>query len=869
MPPAFAVRVLPRASRARVLPVLAGLFALTGLFALAAPGPARAQSDEAAWALLPDVAPSGRGIAYDSARHRLLMFGGFDEPLYRNEVWAFDLAAPAAGWRHVVTVGTPPPGRVNASAFYDPLADRLLVIGGEDRFTVRADLVWQLALAGTPTWSEITPSGTPPPARVGRAVAFDPTTSRVMVFGGYFGAATNETFVLSLQGPPAWAQVSTPDQTPSARYFAAATFDPSRARFVLFGGWGASGTQPSDAWGLTLDPWPAWTRISGGSPAVGAPTVFHDPVNDRLVFYNLSGGAPEAWAVDYATGAVSLLPAAALPAGLIGPACVPAAVGDGALLVARGPLDDVWRLPLAAAGGWTKLAESDADPGPRFSHTVVFDAPRDRLVLFGGRGNWQSRIHRETPVFGDVMTRSHDGVWRRLVPLGGGPSARHEHTAIYDPVRERMIVFGGQTGDGAAPASSEVWALSLAGTPAWTKLNPAGPGPPARWGHAAAYDAARDRMLVFGGGAGTSLYADTWALSLGPAPAWSLVAPAPPTAPPLALWPRVDAGAVVDPAGDRLIVTGGGTHDEAMRLSDQWALNLTGDPVWQPLGTGAMAPGALRGHAALYDAAGARMLAIGGGLDEERVWELSLAGAPEWREIAAGGERPRVRRDAGAALDPARAEVAVIGGRGVCDLPPHECVYTWRGLADAWSLALAAPTPTAASLVSARAFAGRVELTWDVRGESGAVLVERRSAGGAWAGLGEAWPGGDGLVRWTDGAVTPGARFGYRLVLSGGRAAGETWIEVPATARLAMAGPRPNPAFGEVAVEFTLADDAAATLEVYDVGGRRVAARDLGAIGAGRHVVRLGEGRALAAGVYLFVVRQGGATATARGVVAR
>jgi len=64
---------------------------------------------------------------------------------------------------------------------------------------------------------------------------------------------------------------------------------------------------------------------------------------------------------------------------------------------------------------------------------------------------------------------------RRDRPAGNarGPSG------VYDPVRQRMIVFGGQP-DLVVVANStpQVWELSLAGTPSWTALTTwESPGP--------------------------------------------------------------------------------------------------------------------------------------------------------------------------------------------------------------------------------------------------------------------------------------------------------------------------------------------------------------------------------------------------------
>jgi sugar lactone lactonase YvrE len=82
---------------------------------------------------------------------------------------------------------------------------------------------------------------------------------------------------------------------------------------------------------------------------------------------------------------------------------------------------------------------------------------------------------------------------------------------------------------------------------------------------------------------------------------------------------------------------------------------------------------------------------------------------------------------------------------------------------------------------------------------------------------------------------------------------------------LALEGVRPNPARGDrLSVEFVLPVSAPARLEVLDVTGRRVAKREVGSLGAGRHRVDLAEGRRLAAGLYLVRLTQGANARTTR-----
>jgi len=55
--------------------------------------------------------------------------------------------------------------------------------------------------------------------------------------------------------------------------------------------------------------------------------------------------------------------------------------------------------------------------------------------------------------------------------------------------------------------------LSLSGPPAWSALGPTGTPPTARYAHTAIYDPVRDRMVIFGGYDGSSYRNDVWRLT--------------------------------------------------------------------------------------------------------------------------------------------------------------------------------------------------------------------------------------------------------------------------------------------------------------------------------------------------------------------
>jgi len=90
-------------------------------------------------------------------------------------------------------------------------------------------------------------------------------------------------------------------------------------------------------------------------------------------------------------------------------------------------------------------------------------------------------------------------------------------------------------------------------------------------------------------------------------------------------------------------------------------------------------------------------------------------------------------------------------------------------------------------------------------------------------------------------------------------------LEAPSASSLALAGSFPNPARGDrLVAAFSLVGREPARLELFDLAGRRLVAREVGAFGAGAHRVDLAAGRRFAPGVYLLRLTQSGVTRTAR-----
>jgi len=202
-------------------------------------------------------------------------------------------------------------------------------------------------------------------------------------------------------------------------------------------------------------------------------------------------------------------------------------------------------------------------------------------------------------------------------------------------------------------------------------------------------------------------------------------------------------------------------------------------------------------------------------------------------------------------------------------------IVTWAQPDGYYAARFAADGPVAVSvsLAHSEATPDRVSLEWRASEPASFVAtLERSERDGAWRPLATLAPDGEGRLRHDDRDVEPGRRYGYRLGWTEGgapRTSAEVWLETPLVLPLALRGFTPNPSPGAATVAFTLPAAGEARLEVLDVAGRRLAAYEVGARGAGRHTLRLDERGPLAPGLYLLRLVTPGRVLTARGVVVK
>jgi hypothetical protein len=294
------------------------------------------------------------------------------------------------------------------------------------------------------------------------------------------------------------------------------------------------------------------------------------------------------------------------------------------------------RAPASAPAESAVWESRDASgPSARASLAMAYDSDRGKVVLFGGASDGTE--------LGD--TWEWDGAAWTSVCTGpcatGAPPARSGHAMAYDPVHRRAVIFGGE---GAGALLDDTWTWDGA---AWARVcAPGACGPPARVGHAMAYDVARDRVVLFGGSACSSGvcsdFGDTWEQNGG---TWSRAS---------AVGPARSGHAMTFDAARGVTVVFGGAHGGV--LGDTWTWD---GATWkQASTTSAPPPRASAGMA--FDRARRLATLFGGDGASPATWSWDGAA---WTLLPTASD-PGARSSFGLAYDDARQRVTLFGGFG-------------------------------------------------------------------------------------------------------------------------------------------------------------------------------------------------------------
>jgi len=267
-----------------------------------------------------------------------------------------------------------------------------------------------------------------------------------------------------------------------------------------------------------------------------------------------------------------------------------------------------------------------------------------------------------------------------------GPSARTSAGVAYDAARQRLLVFGGDPG-GPPLADTWQWDGNL-----WTQV--ADTGPSGRQGHAMADYAAGQKVVLFGGAAGAGLHGDTWTWD---GSEWMQVADTGPAA-------RAGHALAYDSVRQRVVLFGGASTG---MLGDTWTFDGTEWTQVQDTG-----PSARRGHAMAFDSVLGKVLLFGGagvnGTGQGDTWAWDGA---TWSQVADTGPEGRI----GAGLV-GTSTMLLFGGVNSVDptlAPTSRVLYgdSWRWNGATWTKVQdIGPAPRYGHGMAFRSHAGRIVL---------------------------------------------------------------------------------------------------------------------------------------------------------------
>jgi len=672
---------------------------------------------------------SSQGMVYDSARQRVVLFGGYANTGYNDETWEWD----GASW-HLITPldpendGNPSPRSQFALAF-DPLRERTVLFGGYTSEGAQSDELWEWDGASWALLEPQDPEGDgSPEARDGHRIAYAAKNKGVLLFGGFSQYGCHDQFDANcgatwLWNGASWQMLEIKDPEgvtrPKPRSAHAMAYDPGRGRLVLHGGYYFRRTAPpleylDDTW-----EWDGtqWLKVCGAGTACtasfqrsGADLAF-EPTGGEML---LTGGSSE---VDGCgePGSHS--------------ACFGVFSWNGSEWSAF-----AYDQPWFSLDGYFRSAGGQ---------TMATDSARQEVLLFGFG-----------PQLGPGETFLFDGAdWRHLAPSDpegdGNPDPRRMARLKLHEARGRPVLFGGsprQSGgadscdgnsDGRCLTAWEwdgrSWARACGPGTACEGPDeiPAAPGSPTMfYTHEMAYDPGLEALLVQGGyGARSDC---TWALG----------------------WDGSD-----------------------------WSWSVPCDP-----GAGCSGPGSQHHPGMAYDRDRSAMVLFSD--STEPTWEWGVWGTPVcptesdpcWRDITPPVPVPGVELGQAMIYDEDNHQLLLYGGE---PSPAHRSDELWRWDGASWSLV----TPTDPEGDGSAPAVAYVELAYDTRRRSG--LLWAGEVGGlapgdaVWEWTGESWakatiadPFGDGLP-----ASRPFASFAYdsssnHAVLFGGGASseyGDTW----------------------------------------------------------------------------------------------
>ncbi len=291
----------------------------------------------------------------------------------------------------------------------------------------------------------------------------------------------------------------------------------------------------------------------------------------------------------------------------------------------------------------------------RVAPAGAFDSARNRIVRFGSVSQYDC-----------AETWEWDGsawIWREPKH---SPSPRLYHAMAYDPIRQRVVMFGGRTPSSSDPVDQDTWEWD---GDDWI-MRQLAIQPPAMERHAMIWDPLSQRILMYGAGEGWAWDGNNWERVLS------------------GLEPGVASGHAMayDPIRQRIVMFGGVDVDGMAAKMHTW-----NGSSWE-LQTPMHSPSIQVNHRMAWDPTIGRILMLG--LDSTRTSGTTWAwDGSDWIELAPTNH-PGIRQNALLVTDTVKGEVILFGGHYVTGFQPGTFYQdTWRWDGSNWHLESLHETP--------------------------------------------------------------------------------------------------------------------------------------------------------------------------------
>jgi hypothetical protein len=414
----------------------------------------------------------GHAMAFDGSRGKVVVFGGFAISTggSLNDVWEWDPTTGAWTPRMNGSEAPMPGPRRYASLVSDDARGRLDLIAGATNYDpygsggtggiiimppgmygiVGSREVWELDPVAPAFTDRTDPLDVPAP-RTGHAMAFNPSTGGVYLFGG-LDQMTGRLFDdLWLWDGTTWTQMGG-NVRPPARSDAGLAYDPVRQSLILYGGSSNNGGN-DDTWEWTLAN--GWTQLfpsTSPDPLFGHGMVTDTTHNKILLFAGIS--------YPYWKG---------------GPY--------------RDPVrNEVWEWD-GATLTWTNRTPtaSSGVPSPRQYPIMAYDEGRKKLFVYDGSNyGYSMGLYWEW----DPVSAG----WA-MYDTGDNTEFGYAAQAAYDSIRRREVLLVQGYDPRTGFANDETWELDANRETLYVRSISS----PLRYGAQMASDSARGVVVLFGG----------------------------------------------------------------------------------------------------------------------------------------------------------------------------------------------------------------------------------------------------------------------------------------------------------------------------------------------------------------------------------